>query len=145
MAKVKEAQQILKALGLPNKQQTTLAGHILLALGELLPATPWPDTKRRDIGIHAMIQFIADHHGKRYAENSRESFRKNVLRPLEQARVVDKNRDDPSRATNSMHNKYCLSEEALAVVRAFGTSNFKRKAKEFTKQHGTQGNRTFGP
>jgi hypothetical protein len=50
---------------------------------------------------------------------------------------VDKNRDDPSRATNRMHNKYCLSEEVLAVVRAFGTSNFMRKAKEFTKQRGT--------
>ena len=137
MAEVDEARQILKALGLPDKQQTTLAGHILLALGGLLPATPWADAGRRDIGIHAMIQFIGDHHGKRYAENSRESFRKNVLRPLEQARVVDKNRDDPSRATNSMHNKYCLSEEALRMAHAFGTSDFQKKAKKFTAQHGT--------
>jgi hypothetical protein len=30
VAKVVEAQRILKALGLPDKQQTTLAGHILL-------------------------------------------------------------------------------------------------------------------
>jgi len=134
---VDDAQQILKALGLPDKQQTTLAAHILLALGEVLPATPWAKAQRRDIGVHAMIQFISNHHGKRYAENSRESFRKNVLRPLEQARVVDKNRDDLSRATNSMHNKYCLSAEALGVVRAFGTPDFERKAKEFTKQHGT--------
>lgn len=112
MSKLEEGQAILKALGLPDKQQTTLAAHILLALGDVLPGTPWKEAKSRDIGIHAMIQFISDHYGKRYAENSRESFRKNVLRPLEQARIVDKNRDDPSRATNSMHNKYCLSEAA---------------------------------
>jgi type II restriction enzyme len=137
VAKVDDAQRILKALGLPDKQQTTLAGHILLALGEVLPATPWSEARRRDIGIHAMIQFIGEYHGKRYAENSRESFRKNVLRPLEQARVVDKNRDDPSRATNSMHNKYCLSKEAQAVVCAFGTADFEDKARQFTTQHGT--------
>lgn len=137
MGKLEESQAILKALGLPDKQQTALAGHILLALGEVLPTTPWAATKRRDIGIHAMIQFIADHHGKKYAENSRESFRKNVLRPLEQARVVDKNQDDPSRATNSMHNKYCLSQEALAVVQSFGTPGFEAKAKEFAERHGS--------
>src|SRR6266545_3682980 len=96
--KVEEAQQILKALGLPEKQQTELAARILLALGDVIPGTPWLVAKRRDIGIHAMIQFIGTHLGKQYAENTRESFRKNVLRPLENARLVDKNRDDPSRA-----------------------------------------------
>jgi hypothetical protein len=105
VGKLEEAQDILKALGLPQKQQSTLAAHILLALGDLQPSTDWRKAKRRDIGIHAMIQFISDNYGKKYAENSRESFRKSVLRPLEQARIVDKNQDDPSRSTNSMHNK----------------------------------------
>jgi len=134
--KLAEAQAILKSLGLPQKQQSVLTAYVLLSVSGIQPHTLWSDAKRRDIGIHAMIQFISEHYGKKYAENTRESFRKNVLRPLEQARVIDKNQDDPSRPTNSPHNVYCLSQEALTVLQSFQTLSYDEKVKEFIAQHG---------
>jgi hypothetical protein len=135
--KVAQARQLLLALGLPPAQQKAGAAQVLLALGDVRPSTAWSAARQRDIGIHAMIAFIAEHYGKKYAENTRENIRKSVLRPLEQARVVDKNRDNPKRATNSKHTVYTLSEDALEVIRSFGTDQLDFKAAAFKERHGS--------
>ncbi len=135
-SKLVEGKAILKALGLPAKQQSDLAARILMALADVGLNGKWSAAKQREMGVHAMIQFIAVL-GKEYAENSRETFRKTALRPLEQAHVVAKNRDDPRRATNSMHNRYCLTEDALLVVQAYGAADFDAKAKAFLEKRGS--------
>jgi hypothetical protein len=49
-----------------------------------------------------------------------EAALRKTLHQFEQARLVDRNPDDPTRATNSGKNAYRLTEPALAVIAAFG-------------------------
>lgn len=136
MPKVKEAQRILAAMGLPKAQQGEVAAYTLLALADLGRTTAWNQAKRRSLKIHDMLIFIREKHGKTYAENSRETIRRQVLHQLEQARVVDRNPDEPGLATNSPRTHYALSEDALKAVKAFGTLLFDAEVAKFTKSHG---------
>lgn len=137
MAKVHEAKAILKALGLPPAQQTDIAAYTLLALADLGPKQPWAAAKRHSIRIHDVLQFTERAFKKTYAENTRETVRRQVIHQFEQARVVDRNADEPSLATNSPRTHYALSESALAAIRAFGTRAFVAEAKKFTAAHGS--------
>jgi type II restriction enzyme len=136
MPKLEEAQKILAAMGLPKAQQGEVAAFTLLALADLGKTTPWNQAKRRSLKIHDMLIFIKEEHGKAYAENSRETVRRQVLHQLEQARVVDRNPDEPGLATNSPRTHYALSEDALKAIRAFGTLLFDTEVETFTKRHG---------
>jgi BsuBI/PstI restriction endonuclease HTH domain/BsuBI/PstI restriction endonuclease domain len=136
MGKLEDGKTILKALGLPLQQQTDIASYTLLALAGIGKRMPWTSAKRPSLKIHAIKEWVRETHGKAYAENTRETFRRQVLHQLEQARVVDRNPDDPSLAVNSPRTHYALTEDALAVVRAFGTAAFKTEAARFQKSHG---------
>jgi ATP-dependent DNA helicase DinG len=78
VAKVEEAQKILAALGLPKAQQGEVAAYPLLARADLGKTRPWAEAKRRSLKIHDMLVFIKEKHGKTYAENSRETVRRQV-------------------------------------------------------------------
>jgi type II restriction enzyme len=136
VGKVEEGQEILAALGLPPAQQTGIASYTLLALADVGKRDPWSQAKRRSIRIHAIKEFVKERHGKTYAENTRETFRRQVIHQLEQARVVDRNPDQPDLPTNSPNTHYALSEDALRVIRAYGTREFVNEAKIFTQAHG---------
>jgi hypothetical protein len=137
MPKVQEAQSLLRALGLPAAQQVEAAAYTLLALAGLEEATLWELSQRRLLRIHDVTEFINSHYGQTYAENTRESFRKNVLRQFVQGAVADKNADDPSRKTNSGKTCYSLTEEALTVVRAWGRPDFAAQAAAFVAAKGS--------
>jgi hypothetical protein len=136
MPKVKEAQKILAAMGLPKAQQGDVAAYTLLALADIGKTTAWNQARRRSLKIHDMLIFIKEKHGKAYAENSRETIRRQVLHQLEQARIVDRNPDEPGLATNSPRTHYALSDDALTAVKAFGTLLFDAEVAKFTKSHG---------
>ena len=136
MGKLEDGKKILKALGLPPQQQTDIASYTLLALADVGKRAPWASAGRRSMKIHAIKEWVGETYGKVYAENTRETFRRQVLHQLEQARVVDRNPDDPTLPVNSPRTHYALTEDALAVVRAFGTSAFKAEAEKFGKSHG---------
>lgn len=53
-----------------------------------------------------------------YESNSREAIRKYTLDRFEQARVVDRNRDDPTRATNSKE-QVLLSRSVAELLRHY--------------------------
>jgi adenine-specific DNA-methyltransferase len=131
MPKIEEAKDLLNAAGLPPAQRNELAALILLALSNLTEMAPWQSAQRRSIRIHDMILFIEQNYHKRYAENTRETFRRQVLHQFEQARIVDRNPDDPSLPTNSPRTHYALSEAFLPVVQKYGTSVGLRALKRF--------------
>lgn len=83
---------------------------------------------------HAILPFIEDAYGKSYAENTRETIRRRVLQQFEQARLVDRNPDAPARPTNSGKTCHALTDEALAVIRAYGTKRFTSAAARFQQQ-----------
>ncbi len=83
-----------------------------------------------------MIEFVAREYGKIYAENTRENIRRQAIHQFVQAGVLERNPDDPGLPTNSPRTHYALSDEALAVVRAFGTLDFTRLAAGFRRESG---------
>lgn len=137
MGKLEECQSILKALGLPMAQQNDASAYTLLALAGLEEATPWATAQRRLLRIHDIKEFVNSHFKQTYAENTRESFRKNVLRQFVQSAIADKNADDPSRAVTSGNTCYSLTEEALNVIRSHGQPEFAPLAAAFVEQKGS--------
>ncbi|MDW4068219.1 BsuBI/PstI family type II restriction endonuclease [Staphylococcus saprophyticus] len=60
--------------------------------------------------ITDIIAFANDELNKNYAENTRESFRKNAVKPLIEAGLIVVNKDDPERAINSGRTNYTLND-----------------------------------
>jgi len=137
MPKIEEAKDLLRALGLPPAQRNVLAALTLLALANLTEADPWRKAQRRSIRIHDMILFIEQNYHKRYAENTRETFRRQVLHQFEQAHIVDRNPDDPALPTNSPRTHYALSEAVLPIVQNYGVKVGQRYLEKFTSERGT--------
>jgi len=137
MPKIEEAKDLLKSLGLPPKQRNELAALTLLALANLTETDPWRKAQRRSIRIHDMILFIEQNYHKRYAENTRETFRRQALHQFEQARIVDRNPDDPLLPTNHPRTHYALSEAVLPVVQNYGAKAGYRHLERFISERGT--------
>jgi BsuBI/PstI restriction endonuclease domain/BsuBI/PstI restriction endonuclease HTH domain len=137
VSKVDEAISILASLGLPSGQQNERSALTLLALAKLGPDDAWAKVQRPMLRIWDIMGFMRDVHGKDYAANSRETIRRQTIHQFEQARIVDRNPDDPDRPTNSGKTVYVLTEEAAEVLRTYGKRAFKKAIKEFIEQFGS--------
>jgi adenine-specific DNA-methyltransferase len=137
VSKVDEALAILSSLGLPRSQQNERSALTLLALAKLGPDDPWTRVQRPLLRIWDIMGFMRDVHGKDYAANSRETIRRQTIHQFEQARIVDRNPDDPDRPTNNGKTAYRLTEEAAEVLKAFGKRSFGHAVEEFLGQFGS--------
>ncbi len=136
MGKIQEAQRILQELGLPPAQQNEISALTLLALCNLKETTPWNQLSGDTITIHNIMGFMKQHYGRIYAENTREVVRRQVIHQFEQARLVDRNPDDPTRETNSPNYCYAITSEALNLFKQFGTTAWEDQLTRFLEQHG---------
>jgi hypothetical protein len=136
MTKQDEALEILKAFGLPRAQQNERSALTLLALTDIGPNDSWADTKKPSLRIWDIMGFMRDKYGKDYAANSRETIRRQTIHQFEQARLVDRNADDPSRPTNSGNNCYCLTDAAIIALKTFGTPGFDDAVEKFVQKFG---------
>lgn len=145
MSKLTEAQQILEALGLPKAQQNERSAYILLALCYLKETQPWVLAKKVNMAVvgnknnpkyEGIMRFIDEHYHKSYAENSRETFRRQTLHQFVQAGLVEHNPENPSLPTNSKDNHYRLTDAALRVIKAFKTKKWNSELKLFNKNIG---------
>ena len=93
---------------------------ILLALLDLTPEKRWADATNPIIGIRAILDFCRNQYERPYAENTRETFRRQTIHQFEQAGIVARNPDDPKRPINSPHNVYQVTGELLELVRDYG-------------------------
>src|SRR5438309_5312312 len=137
MSKREDAKEILKSLGLPKPQQNERSCLTLLALTGLSETDSWAKTQRPLLRIWDIMGWMNDKYGKDYAANSRETIRRQTIHQFEQARLVDRNPDDPKRPTNSGDTVYQLTENAAKVLRCFGKRNFSAKCREFIENHGS--------
>jgi adenine-specific DNA-methyltransferase len=137
VSKIDEAVNILAALGLPRSQQNERSALTLLALAKLGPNASWTEVERPLLRTVDIMEFMRAEYGKDYKPNSRETIRRQTIHQFEQARVVDRNPDEPDRPTNSGKNAYRLTEEAAEVLKAFGTTDFDKAVATFIEQFGT--------
>lgn len=136
MTKIEETIAILKALGLPKAQQNERSALTLLALAGLKKDTLWSESKKRSIRIHDILIFIQENYSKQYAENTRETIRRQTLHQFEQAGIVIRNPDNPFRPTNSPNTVYAISDDALEVIRKYITLDWDSAIQEFVKNKG---------
>lgn len=139
MSKITEAQEILKALGLPAAQQNEMSALTLLALCSIKEDIAWEKATRTSQRITKEIMAFVNENYKAeapYAPNTREMFRRQVLHHFVQASVVNYNPDDPTLAVNSPKAHYAITEEALIVVKAYGKRGWKKKVETFVKETG---------
>ncbi len=137
MSRIDEAVTILVALGLPRSQQNERSALTLLALAKLGPEVPWAQVDRPLLRTVDIMEFMRVEYGKDYKPNSRETIRRQTIHQFEQARLVDRNPDEPGRATNSRKNAYRLTAEVTDVLKAFGTVGFDEAITTFIEQFGT--------
>jgi len=136
MGKIDEAITILERLGLPKAQQNERSALTLLALIDLREDTPWSKSQKRGIRIHDILIFIQKHYGKQYAENTRETIRRETLHQFEQAGIAIRNPDNPLRPTNSPKTMYAIADDALRVIRKYGATSWQSAISKFVKSKG---------
>jgi type II restriction enzyme len=138
---IQQAQNILKNLGLPTAQQNEISALTLLALVGLGPDDKWSDAMRSRRSVSKDIMaFIAEQFGKNYAANTRETFRRQVLHQFMQARIAEYNPFEPNLPTNSPRAHYAISDDALIVIKTYGTKAWAGAVAQFIAAHGSLAN-----
>lgn len=128
---MEEAKEFLKEIGMPRAQLSDICCLSLLALAGLKPEMKWNEAINKWIRIHDIIAFVNEFYGKQYAENSRETFRKQAMHHFRTAALIEDNRE----ATNSPNYRYRLTEEVLQLLRNFGLQSWDENISKFTINH----------
>lgn len=131
MTKQEEAKEILRQLGVPEKQQAKICQLTLLALAGITPDSSWIDTTNDWMRIHDIIRYSNIQFGEQYAENSRETFRKQALHHFRNAAFIE----DNGVATNSPNFRYRLTNEMVELLKLYGTEQWISSRKAFTNGH----------
>jgi hypothetical protein len=118
--RIAEAIDILGQFGLPRAQINERTAYCLLALLNVTPDRAWCDSESPLVGITPMMDFAHEHYGKKYAPNTRETFRRFSMHQMVQAGIALYNPDEPDRPTNSPKAVYQISPAAIAVIKSYG-------------------------
>ena len=133
MSKLEEAKRILRELKVPLKQQSDLCGYVILAMADIKKNDKWAEATNKWIRIHDVIAFIRDFYGVSYAENSRETFRKQAMHHFRNAAFIE----DNGKATNSPNYRYRLTDEMLLLVKTFQLNQWEEQKNNFLESHQT--------
>ena len=133
MSKLSDAKEILNALQVPTKQQNGMCCCVLLAMAGLTEELPWSEATNNWIRIHDVIAFANSNYGMTYAENSRETFRKQAMHHFRNAAFIE----DNGKATNSPNYRYRLTDEMLRLIQSFGQNMWNERLSTFLEHHDT--------
>lgn len=131
MTKIKEAKELLRELDVPVQQQSDLCALVILALARLQPNDEWILSTNPWIRIHDILLFIKQAYGITYAENSRETIRKQAIHHFRNAAFIE----DNGAPTNSPNYKYRLTEEMLSLLKSFQTMHWSSTKHSFLENH----------
>lgn len=131
MGKVEEARRLLKEIGMPDKQQADLCCYVILAMSNIKETDAWIFATNEWIRIHDIIQFVGANYGVTYAENSRETIRKQALHHFRTAALIE----DNGKATNSPNYRYRLTAETLEMIRSLEGHKADATIKRFVTYH----------
>lgn len=127
---IKAAQQIIISLGLPRAQQNERSALCLLALLNLTPGKAWRDAENPLMGITPIMDWAHEHYGKKYAPNTRETFRRQSIHQFCDAGIALYNPDKP-RPVNSPQAVYQIEPTLLALLRTFNTPQWSANLKSY--------------
>ena len=116
---------------MPDKQQSDLCALTMLGLANLKEGDSFKKASNNWIRIHDVIQFINDNYGVTYAEDSRETFRKQAMHHFRNAALIE----DNGKATNSPNYRYRITSEFLNVLKSIGTKKENLSLQNFLSVH----------
>ena len=131
MDKIEETRDFLNHIGMPKAQQADICCYVILAMAGIKPDMQWKEATNEWIRIHDIIQFANSYYGTTYAENSRETFRKQALHHFRTAALVE----DNGKATNSPNYRYRLTKETFQLLRVRDTIEWEVSLRRFQHYH----------
>ncbi len=131
MSKIDEARAILAELNVPARQQTDLCCFVLLAMSNIKKSDLWSSAENEWVRIHDVLLFTRENYDVDYAENSRETFRKQAMHHFRNAAFIE----DNGKATNSPNYRYRLTHEFLSLIKCYGTDLWTQKKEDFLSSH----------
>ena len=131
MDKIEETREFLDQIGMPKAQQADICCYVILAMAGIKPDMQWKEATNEWIRIHDIIQFANSNYGTTYAENSRETFRKQALHHFRTAALVE----DNGKATNSPNYRYRLTKETFQLLRVRDTIEWEVSLRRFQHYH----------
>ena len=131
MDKIEETREFLDQIGMPKAQQADICCYVILAMAGIKPDMQWKEATNEWIRIHDIIQFANSYYGTTYAENSRETFRKQALHHFRTAALVE----DNGKATNSPNYRYRLTKETFQLLRVRDTIEWEVSLRRFQHYH----------
>ncbi len=131
MSKLDEARGFLASVGMPKAQQADICALSILAMAGIKPDDEWKDATNEWIRIHDIIAFSNKYYETTYAENSRETFRKQAMHRFRTAALIE----DNGKATNSPNYRYRITDETLIVLKAWRSNSAEEQMNRFFAYH----------
>ncbi len=129
MDKIGTIRELLVDIGMPKQQQADICVLTILGMANLQKTTKWDKASNEWLRIHDIIAFVNKNYSVSYAENSRETFRKQALHHFRTAAIVE----DNGKATNSPDYRYRLTAEFVEILRKINKS--KEPLEAFKNNH----------
>lgn len=131
MHKIEEAKMFLANIGMPKAQQADICALSILAMAGIKPDNEWKNATNEWVRIHDIIAFSNQYYDTTYAENSRETFRKQAMHRFRTAALIE----DNGKATNSPNYRYRITAETLEVLKSFGSTIADNTLRRFLTYH----------
>lgn len=128
---INDARLFLAAIGTPPKQHSDMCCYVFIALSDMANKNDWSRATNQWMGPHDIIFYLKTNNIKSYAENSRETIRKNCLRPFRDLAIIE----DNGLASNSGKYKYRLTNEILELLKVYKTDEWNTALKYHMKYH----------
>ena len=133
MGKLDDAKEILKDCGMPVQQQNDISAYTLLTLAEVDPDMEWEQATNSWKRIHDVLEFTSEKYEKSYAENTRETIRKNCMHQFREGAIVE----DNGKATNSPNYRYRITYETLELIQSYNSETYVERLRAYLKEKET--------
>lgn len=131
--KTDDAKYILEMIEMPKAQQNLMCCRVIVALAGLKEDDKWNKANDCFLRVHDILDFLRENYHIDYAENSRETIRKQALKPFRDAALVEIN----GKSINSPLFAYRLTTEFLELIRSYGTDDWEDELHSFKEAHKT--------
>ena len=131
MEKIDGARRFLESVGMPREQRSDLCCLTLLTLAGIGEYDRWENATNEWIRIHDVLHFARVQYHVDYAENTRETIRKQAMHPFRRAALIE----DNGKATNSPNYRYRLTSETCALLQCMETSDWSERLEAFSAVH----------
>jgi len=134
-----DAKDILVSIGMPDNLTNPRSVMTLAALAEMTSDKKWRNASENYHGTHHIVEFINKHFPNKagldkrpYAENSRETFRKENIKPWISAGILEAK---AGLATNDRDNSYRFTSYFASLIRTYGTEQWEEKLADYNETH----------